>query len=511
MYPGAHSISYPDKPAVIMAGTGEVLTYAELESRSVKLARYFRSLGLRRGDHIALLSDNNPRIFETYWAAMRSGLYLTAINRHLTPSEVAYIVEDSQATCLVVSASLGALAGEVVALTPDVRHRLSFGGTSAGYADLDEALADVSDEPLDDQPRGADMLYSSGTTGKPKGIAPSLPNRQVGDEGDTMVHMVRDLWGMDSDTVYLSPAPLYHAAPLRTAAAIQAIGGTAVIMDRFDAEAALKYIEQYRITHSQWVPTMFVRMLRLPAHIRDKYDHSSLQQAIHAAAPCPVDVKRAMIDWWGPILLEYYSSTELAGMTMIDSEEWLRKPGSVGRDGWIGTVHICGDDGIDLPAGEVGVIYFERETMPFEYWGDPAKTKSAQHPDHDNWATTGDVGYLDEDRYLFLTDRATFMIISGGVNIYPQEIENVLAGHPKVLDVAVVGVPDDEMGETVLAAVQTVDGVDGSPEFSDDLLRFTGERLARFKVPRTLIFVDSLPRTPTGKLAKGDLKNQFVG
>ncbi|WP_207837401.1 acyl-CoA synthetase [Williamsia soli] len=510
MYPGAHSISNPDKPAVIMAGTGEVLTYAELESRSVKLARYFRSLGLQRGDHIALLSDNNPRIFETYWAAMRSGLYLTAINRHLTPPEVAYIVEDSQATCLVVSASLGALAGEIVSLTPDIRHRLSFGGPTAGYADLDEALADVSDEPLDDQPRGADMLYSSGTTGKPKGIAPSLPDRQVGDEGDTMVHMVRDLWGMDSETVYLSPAPLYHAAPLRTAAAIQAIGGTAVIMDRFDAEAALSHIEQYRITHSQWVPTMFVRMLRLPADVRDKYDHSSLKQAIHAAAPCPVDVKRAMIDWWGPILLEYYSSTELAGMTMIDSEEWLRKPGSVGRDGWLGTVHICGDDDSDLPAGEVGVIYFERETMPFEYWGDPAKTKSAQHPEHDNWATTGDVGYLDPDRYLFLTDRATFMIISGGVNIYPQEIENVLAGHPKVLDVAVVGVPDDEMGETVLAAVQTVDGVEGSLELSDELLRFTGERLARFKVPRSLIFVDSLPRTPTGKLAKGDLKNQFA-
>ncbi|PYE19911.1 fatty-acyl-CoA synthase [Williamsia limnetica] len=511
MYPGAHSISSPDKPAVIMAGTGEVLTYADLESRSVKLARYFRSLGLRRGDHVALLSDNNPRIFETYWAAMRSGLYLTAINRHLTPAEVAYIIEDSQATGLVVSASLGALAGEIVASTPDVLHRFSFGGTVAGHVDLDEACADVTDDPLDDQPRGADMLYSSGTTGKPKGIAPSLPDRQVGDEGDTMVHMVRDLWRMDAQTVYLSPAPLYHAAPLRTAAAIQAIGGTAVIMDRFDAEAALGYIEQYRVTHSQWVPTMFVRMLRLPADVRSKYDHSSLVQAIHAAAPCPVDVKRAMIDWWGPILLEYYSSTELAGMTMIDSEEWLRKPGSVGRDGWIGTVHICGDDGSDLAAGEVGVIYFERETMPFEYFNDPAKTKSAQHPEHDNWATTGDVGYLDEDRYLFLTDRSTSLIISGGVNIYPQEIENVMTGHESVLDVAVIGIPDEEMGETVLAAVQTVDGVDGTSELSEELLRFTGERLARFKVPRSLVFVDSLPRTPTGKLVKRDLKTQLVG
>jgi long-chain acyl-CoA synthetase len=511
MYPGAYSTLTPDKAAVIMAGSGEVVTFAELESRSTKVARYFRELGLRRGDHVALLSDNNPRIFEIYWAAMRTGLYLTAINRHLTAPEIAYIVDDCQAKALVVSPSLADVATEIVALTPRVEHRLLFGGVVTGHTDLDEALLGISDEPLGDQPRGADMLYSSGTTGKPKGIAPSLPDRQVGDEGDTMVHMVRDLWGMTADTVYLSPAPLYHAAPLRTAAAVQAIGGTAVIMDRFDAEAALGYIEQYRITHGQWVPTMFVRMLRLPAEVRDRYDHSSLRQAIHAAAPCPVDVKRAMIDWWGPILLEYYSSTELAGMTMIDSQEWLKKPGSVGRDGWIGTVHICADDGTDLPAGVVGVIYFEREVTPFEYFNDPEKTRGAQHPDHDNWATTGDVGYLDEDRYLFLTDRATFMIISGGVNIYPQEIENVMTGHPSVLDVAVVGIPDEEMGESVLAAVQTVDGVDGTPGLAEELLQFTGSRLARFKVPRRVVFVDRLPRTPTGKLVKGDLKDQLVG
>ena len=510
MYPGAYSTLTPDKPAVIMAGSGDVVTYAELERGSVRLARYFHEIGLRRGDHVALLSNNNARVFEVYWAAMRSGLYLTAINRHLTAPEVAYIVDDCQARCLVVASALGDIAGEITALTPHVEHRLAFDGSIAGHVDLDHALIDMSNEPLVDQPRGADMLYSSGTTGKPKGIAPSLPDRQIGDEGDTMVHMVRDLWGMTADTVYLSPAPLYHAAPLRTAAAVQAIGGTAVIMDRFDAEAALCYIEQYRITHSQWVPTMFVRMLRLPDEVRERYDHSSLKLAIHAAAPCPVDVKRAMIDWWGPIVLEYYSSTELAGMTMIDSQEWLQKPGSVGRDGWIGTVHICAEDGSDLPAGEVGVIYFERESMPFEYFNDPAKTKSAQHPDHDNWATTGDVGYLDEDRYLFLTDRATFMIISGGVNIYPQEIENVLAGHPKVLDVAVVGVPDDEMGETVLAAVQPVPGVEGTPELTDELLQFIGGRLARFKIPKQIIFVDSLPRTPTGKLVKGDLKARFA-
>ncbi|RRQ26606.1 acyl-CoA synthetase [Rhodococcus sp. Eu-32] len=509
MYPGAHSKTHPNKPAVIMADSGETVTFGELESQSIRIARYLRDAGLREGDHIALISDNNPRVFAIYWAATRSGLYFTAINRHLTAGEMAYIVNDCGARAVVAAATLHDVAGLVATQTPAVELRLAFGGSIPGFADLDEETVGLSDEPLESQPRGADMLYSSGTTGQPKGIEPSLPNRQIDEPGDTMVGLASGVWKMNSDTVYLSPAPLYHAAPLRTAAAVQALGGTVVVMGKFDAEHALACIDKFRVTHSQWVPTMFVRMLKLPDDIRQSYDLSSLTTAIHAAAPCPVDVKRAMIDWWGPILQEYYSSTELAGMTSIDSDEWLKKPGSVGKDGLLGTVRICGPDGEVLGPNQIGDVYFERDVMPFAYHNDPEKTKKAQHPQHDNWSTTGDVGYLDEDRYLFLTDRATFMIISGGVNIYPQEIENSLAVHPIVLDVAVIGVPDPEMGEQVIAVVQLVPGVEPSDERAEEILAYARESLARFKVPRRIVFDADLPRTPTGKLVKGRLKGKY--
>jgi len=508
MYPGAHAATTPDKPAVIMAGTGQTVTFAELESRSIRIARHLLALGLRRGDHVAVLATNTPAIFDVYWAAMRSGLYLTMVNWHLTASEIAYIVEDCGAKALIVDAALDAVARELPTLTPATEHRLSFGGTIPGYDSLDQAAAAESDVPLADQPRGADMLYSSGTTGRPKGIKPELPARQIQEPGDTMTGMNATVWGVTPDTVYLSPAPLYHAAPLRTCASVQALGGTVVVMDRFDAEKALAYIERYRVTYSQWVPTMFVRMLKLPAETREKYDVSSLRVAVHAAAPCPVEVKRQMIEWWGPILSEYYSSTELNGMTLVNSDEWLRKPGTVGRAA-LGVAHICGDDGADLAPGEIGTLYFERDTLPFEYHNAPAKTRDAQHPQHPAWTTTGDVGYLDEDGYLFLTDRKSFMIISGGVNIYPQEIENTLTEHPAVLDVAVIGVPDEEMGESVLAVVQTVPGVIGDDALAAELLDHVRGRLARFKVPRNVVFSDDLPRTPTGKLVKGTLRDRY--
>ena len=509
MYPGAHAATTPDKPAVIMAGTGQTVTFAELESRSIRIARHLHALGLRRGDHVAVLATNTPAIFDIYWAAMRSGLYLTMANWHLTPPEVAYIVEDCGARALIVDAALDAVARELPALTPATEHRLAFGGTIPGYDSLDTAAAAEPDVPLPDQPRGADMLYSSGTTGRPKGIKPELPARQIQEPGDTMTGMNATVWGVTPDTVYLSPAPLYHAAPLRTCASVQALGGTVVVMDRFDAEQALAYIEQYHVTYSQWVPTMFVRMLKLPAETRQKYDVSSLRVAVHAAAPCPVEVKRQMIEWWGPILSEYYSSTELNGMTLVNSDEWLRKPGTVGRAA-LGVAHICGDDGADLAPGEIGTLYFERDTLPFEYHNAPEKTRDAQHPQHPTWTTTGDVGYLDEDGYLFLTDRKSFMIISGGVNIYPQEIENTLTEHPAVLDVAVIGIPDEEMGESVLAVVQTVPGVTGDDALAGDLLDHVRGRLARFKVPRNLVFSDDLPRTPTGKLVKGTLRDRYA-
>lgn len=505
MYPGAFVTTTPDKPAAVLASTGQAVSYAELEARSCQIAHYFRSLGLGRGDHIALVSTNDLRVFDVYWAAMRTGLLITAVNHHLTPSEVAYIVDDCEAELVVFSAALAHLAEDFTLIenTPRVRYRVAFGGAIAGHTSLDKAVVGLPQTAPDDQPRGADMLYSSGTTGRPKGIVPTLPDRQVFEPGDTMVTLASQEWSVTSDSIYLSPAPLYHAAPLRTCAAVQALGGTVVVMDKFDAEGSLKAIEDFRVTHSQWVPTMFVRLLKLPESIRQTFDVSSMEVAIHAAAPCPVDVKRQMIDWWGPILLEYYSSTELNGMTIVSSAEWLDKPGTVGRDGLIGTVHICADDGAELPAGQHGLIYFERDALPFHYHRDPEKTRAAQHPEHPTWTTTGDMGYLDQDRYLYLTDRKSFLIISGGVNLYPQEIENCLTMHPAIFDVAVIGEPDHEMGETVLAVVQlATGGTDSTNDVEKSIRDYATQNLAKFKHPRRYVFVDQLPRTATGKLAK---------
>ncbi|WP_194827672.1 acyl-CoA synthetase [Nocardia sp. XZ_19_231] len=510
MYPGAHVDRFPDKVAIVMAESGATLTYRQLEENSVRLARHLHDAGLRRGDHVALLSVNDPKMYEAYWAALRSGLYITAVNWHLTPAEIGYIVDDCGARALIVSAALAATAEQVAANAPQVEIRLAFDGPVEGYKSYEQALAAASPEPLADQPRGADMLYSSGTTGRPKGIKLPLSDRQVGDPpGDTYTAIFGPLYAFEPDSVYLSPAPLYHAAPLRFGGVVNALGGTLVVMEKFDAESALATIERHRVTHSQWVPTMFVRMLKLDESVRARYDVSSMQAAVHAAAPCPVEVKQAMIDWWGPVLHEYYASTEANGATFIDSEQWLRKPGSVGTAG-LGVIRVCGPDGGELAAGEIGTIYFEREELPFNYHNDPAKTAESIHPNHPTWTTTGDIGYLDEDDYLFLTDRKAFTIISGGVNIYPQEIENALALHPKVFDVAVIGVPDEEMGESVKAVVQPAAGVAAGPALAEELREFLEERIGAYKVPRTVDFSDDLPRTPTGKLVKGKLRARYL-
>ncbi|HXO24346.1 MAG TPA: acyl-CoA synthetase [Streptosporangiaceae bacterium] len=509
MYPGTYAAREPGKIAAVMAGTGDRVSYGELERRSVQLARVLHRAGLRPGDVVALLTENSLRALEVYWAALRSGLYITAVNYRLKPDEVAYIVNDSGAAALVVSAEQAATATAVADRTAAVKLRLAFGGAVPGYDSYEETIAAAPDTPLDDQPQGATMLYSSGTTGRPKGVRPPLPGVQVGESAEGLVELARLAFGFDQDTIYLSPGPIYHAAPLRFCGAVQALGGTVVMMKRFDAEQALRAIGDHRATHAQFVPTMFVRMLQLPQEVRGQYDISSLRVAIHAAAPCPVQVKQKMIEWWGPVLVEYYAGTEGNGMTAIDSGTWLTKPGTVGRP-LLGTGRICADDGTELPAGQTGGVYFERDEVPFTYHNDPAKTLAAQHPAHPAWTTLGDIGYLDEDGFLFLTDRAAFTIISGGVNIYPQETENALALHPAVFDVAVIGVPDPEMGESVAAFVQPAAGAVPGPELEQEIIAFVKSKIAGFKAPRTVRFVDDLPRSEAGKLMKTELKARYA-
>jgi acyl-CoA synthetase (AMP-forming)/AMP-acid ligase II len=509
MYPGTYAAETPDAIAAVMSGTGETLSYGELDRRSARLARVLRAAGLRLGDVVALLTENHLRAFEVYWAAMRSGLYITAVNYHLKPDEVAYIVNDSGAAVLIVSAEQAATAEAIADQTAGVTLRLAFGGPVTGYASYEDTIAAAPAEPFADQPHGATMLYSSGTTGRPKGVRPPLPAIQVSEAGESLAMLASLFFGVNRDCVYLSPGPIYHAAPLRWCGAIQSLGGTVVMMKRFDAEQALAAIGEHHVTHAQFVPTMFVRMLQLPPEVRERYDVSSLRVAIHAAAPCPVEVKQKMIDWWGPVLVEYYAGTEGNGMTAVDSATWLTRPGTVGR-AIFGTVRICAEDGTELASGQTGGVYFERDEVPFAYHNDPDKTRASQHPEHPAWTTLGDIGHLDEDGFLFLTDRKAFTIISGGVNIYPQETENVLALHPAVYDVAVIGLPDPEMGESVAAFVQPAPGAVPGPELEQEIIAFVKSKIAGFKAPRTVRFVDHLPRSEAGKLMKTELRARYA-
>ncbi len=514
LYPDTYAAETPSRPAAVLVETGEVLTYGELADRSIRLANALREAGLRPGDVLALFTENNLRAFEVYWAAMRSGLYLTAINRSLTADETAYIVNDSGASAIVVSGATPEVAGvarAIVDITPKVRLRLAYDGPVPGHDSYADCLAAASAIEPQDQPYGAPMLYSSGTTGFPKGVQPDLPPYQIGDpRGEPLVGLVQNYFGVEPDSVYLSPAPLYHAAPLRWSAAVQAQGGTVAVMRRFDAEGALRAIDELHVTHGQFVPTMLVRMLQLPEVTRTAYDLSSLRYAVHAAAPCPVEVKQRMIDWWGPVLVEYYSSTEGNCMTVVDSPTWLAHPGTVGRS-ILGELRICDDDGRELPAGEIGTVYGDRPDHHIVYHNDPDKSAAAHHPEHPSWSTAGDVGYLDEEGFLYLTDRRSFMIISGGVNVYPQEVENALTLHPAIFDVAVIGLPDETMGESVAAFVQPAAGATPGPELAEEIIAFVRERVAHYKAPRSVHFVDSLPRTETGKLLKKQLRAQYVG
>ncbi len=504
MYPGIHAATAPDRAAIVQLGTGEVITYAELDERANRLARWFRSVGLQPGDHIAACLENHLRFLEVAWGAHYAGLVYTFASSRLTPAELAYVVDDCGARVFLASEYTRGLAQAIVPDTPQVEHRLLLDGEAPGFDSYEEALASSSPEPLAERLAGVDMLYSSGTTGRPKGVAINYAGVPLETPTGVTV-LAMGLLGFTDAIRYLSPAPLYHAAPLRFCMAAHQAGGTVVVMERFDAEVALKAIEDHRITHSQWVPTMFLRMLKLNEEVRARYDVSSMEAMVHAAAPCPVPAKRAIIEWFGPIVHEYYAGTEGNGFVYCGSEDWLAHPGTVGRS-ILGPVHICGDDGEELPVGEAGTVWFE-SAASFEYHNDPEKTASSRHPN--GWTTLGDVGRLDEDGFLYLTDRQAYMIITGGVNVYPQEAENVLAMHPAVADVAVFGVPDDDFGEAVKAVVQPVEPAAAGAELAAELIAHCREQLADVKCPRTVDFRDELPRHPTGKLYKRLLKDEY--
>ena len=505
-HPSIHARNNPDKPAYIMAGSGERVTYGELERRSNKGAHLFRSFGLSPGDHIAIFLDNNARFFEICWAAQRAGLYYTAISSRLTASEVEYIAGDCAAQVFISGPGVGAVASELLGKLPTVRRYFSIAETVPGYESWEQAVAAQPTTPIADQVAGYDMLYSSGTTGRPKGIKAPFLNESI-DAVNPLLDLSRKLYGIDENTFYLSPAPLYHAAPLRFNMTIMRMGGTSLIMEHFDAEEYLRLVEKHRITHSQLVPTMFVRMLKLPEAVRRKYDVSSLKCAIHAAAPCPVKVKEQMIEWWGPILTEYYAGTEGNGFCAINSSEWLAHRGSVGP-ALIGKLKILGEDGEEMPQGEPGVIYFA-EGRPFSYHNDSGKTQAAFNDK--GWSTLGDIGYVDAEGYLYLTDRKAFMIISGGVNIYPQEVEDLLVTHPKVADVAVFGVPSEQFGEEVKAVVQAADPRAAGPELAQELIAYCRQNLSPIKCPKSVDFEAELPRHPTGKLYKRLLRDRYWG
>ncbi|MEV4455421.1 acyl-CoA synthetase [Microbispora sp. NPDC049633] len=506
MHPGAIAAVTPDKPAVIMAGSGRVVTFRELDEESNRLAHLLRAAGLKPGDHIAFMLENHPLFLVIAWAAHRSGLYYTAISSRLRPDELAYIVDNCGARVFISSAQLAGVASAVTDATPGVELRLMLDGVAPGFTSYEEAVAGQPATPVDDECLGADMLYSSGTTGRPKGVKPPLGRAPLETPG-ALVQLIRFLFAPSADSVYLSPAPLYHAAPLRYSMSFQRLGATVVVMERFDPEEALALVERHRVTHAQWVPTMFVKMLKLPEEVRGRYDLSSLRCAIHAAAPCPVEVKERMMAWWGPIVHEYYAGTEGNCFLYAGPEDWLAHKGTVGRP-LLGVAHVCDEEGDELPPGEHGTVYFS-DGPKFEYHGDPLKTASVQDPKGRGWTTLGDIGYLDEDGFLYLTDRRSYMIISGGVNIYPQEAENVLAMHPKVADVAVFGVPDPEMGEQVKAVVQPADPADAGPALEAELIAYCRDRLAHYKCPRSVDFRDELPRHPTGKLYKRLLRDEY--
>jgi long-chain acyl-CoA synthetase len=507
MYPGKHAATDPQRPAFIMAQTGAVVTYGELEVRTNRLAHLLRASGLSPHDHYAIFMENSPRYLETCGAGERAGLYYTCINSYLTAEELAHIVNNSEAKILITSEAKRDVALAALKNCPKIELCLVVDGRGDGkhVQNLDEATAPYPAPPIADEALGTPMLYSSGTTGRPKGILRPLPLQPPSQQLPLFDFLVR-LWRYRDRMIYLSPAPLYHSAPQAAVNLTIRQGGTAIIMERFDPERYLELVDTYKVTHSQLVPTMFSRLLKLPEAVRQRYDLSSLEVVIHAAAPCPIQVKEQMIEWWGPIIHEYYGATEAVGFSACDSAEWLAHRGTVGRV-LFGELHVLDDAMQPSPTGTPGTLWFKTAT-PFQYFNDPVKTAEARSADG-SMSTVGDVGYLDNDGYLYLTDRASFMIISGGVNVYPQECENLLITHPKVADAAVFGVPNEDLGEEVKAAIQLMPGIAPGPGIAEELIAFCAEHLARQKCPRSIDFEAELPRLPTGKLYKRVLRDRY--
>lgn len=506
--PDDYAEQAPDSTAVLVPGTGARVSYRTMVDQSKRLANVLRSRGLRPGDHVAIFMTNVPEYFEVVWAARRAGYFYTAVNWHLTPGEVRYMLENSESKALIVSADLAEVAEHAAAGLTGLALRLLVGADRAGWEDYAETVARAGTAPLGPEIEGQAMLYSSGTTGRPKGIIHTKidTERRFGDVDGDILWVNR--YGLNPSTVTLTVGPLYHAAPLVSAMSTHRHGGTVVLPPKFDAEQTLRAIEEHRVSYAQFVPTMFIRLLRLPEEVRRRYDVSSLRAVAHTAAPCPVEVKRRMIEWFGPVITEYYSATEAAGHVSIRSEEWLEHPGSVGRVA-PGSVAITDESGRELPAGEDGIIWFTRPAHKFSYHGDPEK--SASMFNDQGWARMGDIGHLDSDGYLFITGRSDHTIISGGVNIYPREVEDLLIEHPAVDDVAVIGLPDDEYGESVKAVVTLRDGYTAGPALERAVIEWTRDRLAHYKCPRSVTFVDSLPRSVAGKMMKHRLIEQLAG
>ncbi len=504
LHPIVHAQTRPDQAAVVMAGSGKTMTYGQMDSQANRFAQLLRARGLSPNDAFAVLLENRIEYFTIIWGSQRAGTLLVPISTRLTGPEISYIVRDSEAKLLITSGAFDEAMVQIRADCPDLDILVMDSGDAEDFA---TALAAQSADPIDDQTAGMVMLYSSGTTGQPKGIRPAPPEDPDPQAPNPLMALAMMGAGMPADgsMIYLSPAPLYHAAPIGWCSTVHRLGGTIVVMEKFEPEAALQAIETHKITDSQWVPTHFVRFLKLEPELREKYDLSSHQRALHAAAPCPVPIKQEMIEWWGPIVNEYYAGSEGIGMTLVKAEDWLTHPGSVGR-AIHGIMHICGPDGEEVVAGEDGLVYFENDTLP-TYHNDPGKTAEAMHPK--GWMTLGDIGHVDEDGFLYLTDRKSHMIISGGVNIYPQEIENLLITHEKVMDAAVIGAPCPDLGEKVVAVVQPINMGDAGDALEQELRDFLAPQLARIKLPKLFDFRPELPREANGKLYKRELRDEF--